>query len=309
MLSRLKIDNATSHHLSSVEQLRQQARFLRNHCRVSLGHAQEMVAYFFRCSSWGELINRRATEQEQLRLNEMREVLQAYRDKISSEEYLQLAELEAIPGTITEAIENNRIAKMNDLDVVQLYNLLFDAEYWGQPSPVSWFDVLDKSDRCLVLLAKRMAKSKRARRTINPHINFPWFGFQMYGYLHVEGKKLDYDCTELESYLYPEKHRYERLFKRPWFVAYCIGFVRFILSSLSQSDYHGTVSFSRFSNEGLIENFTHPNGKRERYSSNGHSFTDVSVNSLVEQMIAMGGQRDERRQRITFSFGNGEDYR
>lgn len=52
------------------EQLRKHARFLRNHCGVPLGHAQEMVAWFFHFKNWGDLAARQIQKtDEAARLN------------------------------------------------------------------------------------------------------------------------------------------------------------------------------------------------------------------------------------------------
>ncbi|TYE57939.1 hypothetical protein DJ482_25920, partial [Escherichia coli] len=75
-----------------------------------------------------------------------------------------------------------------------------------EPTPVSWYEVLDETDRCLVLLAKRTALAGHIK-TVNPHISFPWFGFRMYGYLHIDGNTLNYNCRELDSYLWPSEKK------------------------------------------------------------------------------------------------------
>ncbi|SWG11246.1 Uncharacterised protein [Klebsiella pneumoniae] len=46
--------NVNGHrYIPSLDQLRKQARFLRDHCNVQLNHAYEMVAYFYRFSREG----------------------------------------------------------------------------------------------------------------------------------------------------------------------------------------------------------------------------------------------------------------
>ena len=51
--------NVNGHrYIPSLDQLRKQARFLRDHCNVQLNHAYEMVAYFYRFSSWGDLLRK-----------------------------------------------------------------------------------------------------------------------------------------------------------------------------------------------------------------------------------------------------------
>lgn len=171
-------------YVPSLDQLRKQARFLRDRCNVQLNHAYEMVAYFYRFSSWGDLLNHTtndiAIENQQI-VAHMREALQTHRYNLPASDLERLSQLVALQGTLTEAVVNDRIKTLNDLDIVQLYNCLYNEEFWGEPVPVSWPEVLYETDRCLVLLAKRTALEGRIK-TINPHISFPWFGFRMYGY-------------------------------------------------------------------------------------------------------------------------------
>ncbi|SGC98259.1 Uncharacterised protein [Mycobacterium tuberculosis] len=179
--------NVNDHrYVPSLDQLRKQARFLRDHCNVQLNHAYEMVAYLYRFSSWGELLNHTTSDiaiKDLQIVAHMREELQTYRNCLPQSDLKRLSQLAALKGTITEAVVSDRIKTLNDLDIVQIYNCLYNEEYWGEPAPVSWYEVLDETDRCLVLLAKRTALAGRTK-TVNPHISFPWFGFRMYGYLH-----------------------------------------------------------------------------------------------------------------------------
>lgn len=199
-------------YVPSLDQLRKQARFLRDHCNVQLNHAYEMVAYFYRFSSWGDLLNHTTSDiaiGDQQIVAHMREELQTYRNRLPASDLQRLSQLAALKGTLTETVVNDRIKTLNDLDIVQIYNCLYNEEYWGEPAPVYWYEVLDETDRCLVLLAKRTALAERTK-TVNPHISFPWFGFRMYGYLHIDGNTLNYKCRELDSYLWPSEKNTQR---------------------------------------------------------------------------------------------------
>ncbi|WP_279205494.1 hypothetical protein [Obesumbacterium proteus] len=313
MLPLFVVEGRSAPFIPSNDQLRKHARFLRNHCEVPLGHAQEMVAYFYHFSSWSDMISRSSMHFDKsvsARLAEMREYLQRYRDKITDDELSIIVGLNAMSGTLTEAIEKDRITQLNDLDVFNLYNCLSDTEYWGSPELVSWDELLYEKDRCLVLLAKRMA-GIRDLNSVNPHLYFPWFGFRMYGYLNLNGKQLNYECRELDSYLFPSPDKIRNLFKRPWFISYFIGFIRSLLNSLCQSEYSGVLTFSRICNEGLIEKMVSIHNKKiiyKRYSCNGNTYTDIPVANLVNTMLAMGGKLNNARQSIEFSFGCGESY-
>lgn len=287
----------------SPDQLRKQARFLRVHCGVQLNHAYEMVAYFYRFSSWGELLNHTISDiaiGDQQIVAHMREKLQKYRNSLPASDLMRLSQLAARLGTLTEAVVNDRIKTLNDLDIVQIYNCLYNEEYWEEPAPVPWYEVLDETDRCLVLLAKRTALAGRTKR-VNPHISFPWFGFRMYGYLHIDGNTLNYKCRELDSYLWPSEKKYTAVFSRPWFAAYVSGFIRMQLDSLCNSGFSGKMSFERINNIDLVAGPV-----KQPYFDD--EIPDSSINSVVENLLSMGGVRDIRKQNISFRFGNGEMY-
>jgi hypothetical protein len=291
------------------EQLRKHARFLRNHCNVPLGHAQEMVAWFYHFKSWSDLTARHSQTTDIIAENkiaEVRESLQLHRNNISVAELAELSALNAMPGTLTEAVVSNRIAQLNQHDLILLYRYIYDEEYWGTAVPVSWSKGLRRADRCLILLAKTIGEKGKASR-INPHLYFPWFGLRMYGYLEVNGAELNYDCTELDSYFFPTIDRLDALFRREWFVPYFIGFASYLLQTLELSGYVGRLSFGRVHNEGLIEKaISGVNGKQfhyTRYSLNGNELTDGPIEKLVEELLAMGGRINPTLQRIEFSFG------
>ncbi|MEG1092613.1 hypothetical protein HV183_02930 [Citrobacter freundii] len=291
------------------EQLRKHARFLRNHCGVPLGHAQEMVAWFFHFKNWGDLAARqiqKTDEAARIKLAEIQESLQLHRNNIPHTELAELSALNALVGTLTEAVVSNRISQLNQHDIVLLHRYLYDHEYWGVSVPVSWCNALQRADRCPILLAKRMSAEGKIRR-VNPHLYFPWFGLRMYGYLEVKGAELNYDCTELDSYLFPTVNRLDALFRREWFVPYFVGFASYLLQTLAQSGYSGRLSFSRVHNEGLIEKAVsgvlNKKFQYKRYSLNGNDLTDGPIEKLVTTLLAMGGSINPARQRIEFSFG------
>ncbi|CDG18574.1 hypothetical protein [Xenorhabdus doucetiae] len=307
MLPRLSVNN--HRYVPPVDQLRKQARFLRDHCNVQLNHAYEMVAYFYRFSNWGDLINYTNSNiaiENQRNVAQMREVLQTYRKSLPAADLLRVTQLTAQSGTLTEAVENDRIKALNDLDIVQFYNCLHDKEYWSEPT-VSWYDVLDETDRCLVLLAKRTALKGRIK-TVNPHISFPWFGFKMYGYLYVNGNTLNYKCRELDSYLWPSEEQYKKVFSRSWFAAYISGFIRTQLRSLCTSGFSGKVSFARVNFIDLVAGQVVLPYLDEYEDLDDDEVIRAAINEVVEKLLSMGGVRDTKKQNVTFTFGNGEIY-
>lgn len=312
MLPRLSVND--HRYVPSLDQLRKQARFLRDRCNVQLNHGYEMVAYFYRFSSWGDLLNHTtsniAIENHRI-VSQMREVLQTYRNSLPASDLQRLSQLAALQGTLTEAVENDRIKTLNDLDIVQIYNCLYDKEYWGGPVPVSWYDALNETDRCLVLLAKRTVLEGRTK-TVNPHISFPWFGFKMYGYLHTNGNTLNYKCRELDSYLWPSEKQYKKVFNRPWFADYISGFIRTQLHSLCASGFSGEMSIERVNNVDLITGQVELPyfDKYEDFDNNldKDEVISAAINEVVEQLLSIGGIKNTKKQNITFSFGNGEMY-
>ncbi|MEQ9892425.1 hypothetical protein [Pectobacterium aroidearum] len=308
MLPRLSVND--NRYVPSLDQLRKQARFLRDHCNVQLNHAYEMVAYFYRFSGWGDLVNhtnRDIAIENQRIVAQMREVLQTYRNNLPASDLQRLCQLAALQGTLTEAVENDRIKTLNDLDIVQFYNCLHDKEYWGEPVPICWYEALDKTDRCLVLLAKRTVLEGRTK-TVNPHISFPWFGVKMYGYLYIHGNTLNYKCRELDSYLWPSEKQYEKVFIRPWFSAHISGFVRTQLHSLCTSGFSGEMSIERVNSVDLV-----PRRVDLPYLDEYENFYDdkvisAAIHEVVEKLLSLGGVRNTKKQSITFSFRNGEMY-
>ncbi|EKN5129365.1 TPA: hypothetical protein U5D73_002445 [Yersinia enterocolitica] len=304
MLPRLSVND--HRYVPSIVQLRKQARFLRDHCDIQLNYAYEMVAYFYRFTNWGDLINYTDSNiaiKNQRDVAQMRAVLQTYRSNLSATDLLQITQLKALPGTLTEAVENDRINVLNDLDILQFHNFLHDKEYWCEPVPVSWYKVLDETDRCLVLLAKRTALTWGIK-TVNPHISFPWFGLKMYGYLYVNGNTLNYECRELDSYLWPSEKHYKKTLSRSWFSNYISGFIRTQLRSLCASGFSGKISFSRVNSIDLIKGqIALP--YLDEYDD---EVTIAPINEIVKNLLDMGGVKDTKKQKITFTFGNGEVY-
>ncbi|KHS86337.1 hypothetical protein [Pectobacterium carotovorum] len=304
MLPRLSVND--HRYVPSIVQLRKQARFLRDHCDIQLNYAYEMVAYFYRFTNWGDLINYTDSNiaiENQRDVAQMRAVLQTYRSNLSAADLLQITQLKALPGTLTEAVENDRINVLNDLDILQFHNCLHDKDYWCEPVPVSWYKVLDETDRCLVLLAKRTALTWGIK-TVNPHISFPWFGLKMYGYLYVNGNTLNYECRELDSYLWPSEKHYKKTLSRSWFSNYISGFMRTQLRSLCASGFSGKISFSRVNSIDLIKGqIALP--YLDEYDD---EVTIAPINEIVKNLLDMGGVKDTKKQKITFTFGNGEVY-
>lgn len=298
----------------SKDSLKRHANFLKNHCNVPLGHALQMVAYFHDFSKWDELISRPPEPQDKLALilmEKVRKNVQAHRDAMPKRELLKLTKLNASIGTLTRAVEDDSILKLNDYDIIQLHNHLNEEVAQGQIVSYSFSEALSSAEHCIVLIAKLMA-IKGNSKTINPHLYFPWFSFRMYGYLHVNGNTLNYDCRELDSYLYPSLTEYKVIFNRPWFVNYVTGFIRTILQSLNDSGYKGYLAFGRVCNEGLIERMvTLENGSfiyNKRYSLAKNQTADETISKLIDTMLAMGASKDEEKQKLVFSYGNGEKY-
>lgn len=301
-------------YVPSPDQLRKQARFLRDHCNIQLNHAYEMVAYFYQFPSWSDLLTHTTSNtaiDNQRIVAQMRKSLQTYRNSLPASDLQQLSQLAAQQGTLTEAVVSNRIKTLNDLDIIQLHNFLYNDEYWGESVPVSWFKVLDKTDRCLVLLAKRTTL-KGAAKTINPHINFPWFGFRMYGYLNINRNTLNYKCKELDSYIFPPDNQYKKVFSRPWFSNYIIGFLRTQLNSLCFSGFSGDLTIERINNVNLVTKQVELSCI-DKYNDcnnnlNKNNVSNEVINKIIEKLISIGGVKNIEKQNITFSFGNGEMY-
>ncbi|CAI1767893.1 hypothetical protein [Serratia fonticola] len=294
------------------ETLSKHASFLRNHCDVPLGHAQQMVAYSHHFSSWAELNSRSPEAQDLLALNnmkKMRESIQAFRDKMPPDELLQIANLKASVGTLTRAVEENRIMQLNDYDIILLHNTIHEEIDDEQLIPAPLFEALYTADHCLVLLAKRVA-ARGYTKTVNPHLYFPWFSFRMYGYLHIDGSTLNYDCRELDSYLFPSEDKDAVLFNRPWFVAYVMGFIRSLLRTLNDSGYTGRLTFNNICNERLIEEKPYFVGDQLLYNPfiNRNSNTDRAISALIDAMLSLGADKNNKYQWIAFHYGNAEVY-
>ncbi|MGH1595016.1 hypothetical protein [Yersinia proxima] len=287
--------------------------FLKNHCNIPRGHALEIVAYFHHFSSWTELNSRYPEAQDKLALDLMkniRESVQAYRDMMPLDELLQITDLKASVGTLTRAVEDNSLMQLNDYDIIQLHNHLYEEIDDEQFVAIPISRALYSADHCLVLLAK-MVTARGYTKTVNPHLYFPWFAFRMYGYLHVDGNTLNYECRELDSYLSPSKDNYVALLTRPWFVNYVTGFIRSLLQTLNESGYTGRLTFSRVCNEGLIEQMASFTGKvlaYKRFSLNKNSNSDSVISALIDAMLDMGAEKNEKKQWIAFHYGSGEVY-
>ncbi|MDX7986884.1 hypothetical protein FE392_06000 [Xenorhabdus sp. 12] len=293
--------------------LRKHVSFLRNHCDIPRGHALEMVAYFHHFSSWTEMNSRYPKAQDTLTLDMMkkiRESVQYYRDIMPPDELFKIKELQASIGTITRAVEENNLKQLDDYDIIQLHNHLYKENNDGQLVPIPLSEALYSADHCLVLLAKRVT-ARGYTKTVNPHLYFPWFAFRMYGYLHVDGNTLNYDCRELDSSLFPARDKYVALLTRPWFVNYVTGFIRSLLRTLNRSGYRGRLTFSRICNEGLIEQMVSFVGNKrsyKRFSLNSNSISDRTISALIDAMLEMGAEKSQKRQWIAFHYGNGEIY-
>lgn len=314
MLSKLIINGETAVlPPPSKDTLNKHASFLKNHCGIPRGHALQMVAYFHHFSNWTELTSRSPDPQDKLALEfikNIRDSVQSYRNMMPSDELLKIISLKASVGTITRAVVDNRLMQLNDYDIIQLYNHLFEEIDEGQFISIPWSEALYSSDHCLVLLA-RMVSARSNTKTINPHIYFPWFAFRMYGYLHVDENILNYECRELDSYLYPSSNSYVALFGRPWFVNYVMGFIRTLLQTLNNSGYTGNLTFSRVCNEGLLEqmvSFEDNVLTYKRFSLNKNSNADNVISALIDAMLEIGAEKNYKRQWIAFHFGNGEVY-
>lgn len=294
--------------------LNRHANFLKNHCNVPLGHALQMVAYFHHYSNWTELNTRRSESQDQMALNlmsEIRQSVQAHRNKIPEKDLSRLEKLNASIGTLTRATVDNSLMQLNDYDIIQLHNHLYEYVNDTQISSIPFTEALYSAEHCLTLLAK-MVTARGNSKTVNPHIYFPWFAFRMYGYLHVYEDTLNYDCRELDSNLFPSMTNHIAIFSSKWFVNYVTGFIRTQLQSLNKSGYKGRVTFSRICNEGLIEKMISFEGDKlvsnKRFSLNKNSNSDDAISKLIAALLNMGATIDEKRQCITFLYGSGELY-
>lgn len=297
----------------SKDILRKHVSFLKNHCDIPRGHALQMVAYFHHFSSWTDLNSRSPEAQDKLALNLMKNIrvsVQSYRDKMPPDELLKITALKASVGTLTRAVVENSLMQLNDYDIILLHNHLYEEISNGRFVPIPLSKALYSADHCLVLLA-RMASARGYTKTVNPHLYFPWFAFRMYGYLHIDGNTLNYDCRELDSYLFPSEDNHVALFTRPWFSNYVTGFIRSLLQTLNESGYTGRLTFSRVCNEGLIEQMASFKGNvltYKRFSLNGNSNSGSAISALIEAMLKIGGEKNDKKQWIAFRYGNGEVY-
>ncbi|TYF43751.1 hypothetical protein DJ490_26775, partial [Enterobacter hormaechei] len=70
---------------------------------------------------------------------------------------------------------------------------------------------------------------------------------------------------------------------------------------LCSSGFSGKISFERINNVDLVSGPV-----RQPYFYD--EIPSSSMNTVIENLLRLGGERDARKQNITFRFGNGEMY-
>ncbi len=214
-------------------------------------HAQEMVAYYYQCGSWGELKNC-ATK---LKLSESASILNSREDHLtaeqgrvvlerllSSEDLSDIKKWPLLPNSISFAISKRRLDWLLDDEVGMLVESVFE----GRAKP---YKTVSKA---LLYHDTNIATHVAAQVFRNRWIKDFKFGFTFYCYMDKNDNHVTLTIKEMDSYFYPPGD-IEKCFTRAWFPQHVEGYLDYLMRCLRKAGFHGELILYTVNNHNVVD--------------------------------------------------------
>lgn len=261
------------------------AKYLSKTLSIPLTQAQDAVALRYNCNDWselkticGQLTDRYisfygyASAADKLAFHDL---LSPYQDELA--QYLK-PELHSQDSLLYRAAKQqwSRISK----------NIMSSVAYEMAETPdnslkniISLLDFYDDSiSRVLTLFEKR----HHSKMSINPWLE-PWvFGLRFYAYYHFQDNTVtilsrEWDLDIHDAYVIPPE---DRVFTRPWFPTYMIGYLSYLSKQFIALGYDGSIKICRVNNYRVQD---YMKGKSEPHNRTG-------IYRLYSALLKKGGQ-------------------
>lgn len=212
------------------DSLRHHAKVLRNSLPLSLGQCQEMIAYSYNCSSWGELIKqvlKSKGDRDDYELSLVgRERLQTLMDSGWDDQIDLVKNLHLIPNTISYAVSRKRLDWLLDYEIIQLYSRVFE----GCEEPIySFYEALQGADNNMLTQFYLMRANGCIREFLGANeyrhiLEDPRFGLKIYYNFFETDNNVTIILREVDSsFNNPDFN--DQLCNRPWFVSYIAAYI------------------------------------------------------------------------------------
>lgn len=208
---------------------RDHAKFLRDSLPVSLCQAKEMISYYYKCSSWEELMDCAPTSREFDNYEDAQECKRQLQSAINSKWNSQMGlvnNLPLLPNTISEIVSKMEFGRLLDDEVFQLHHAIFE----GCEEPIySMYEALERADNNI--LTKIYMMKEKGEEKKNNHLLDYRFGLEIYYNLFLEGDNIKMILREVDS-LYYRSNKLDRACSRSWFVNYIAGYISILFNRL-----------------------------------------------------------------------------
>lgn len=208
---------------------RDHAKFLRDSLPVSLCQAKEMISYYYKCSSWEQLIEHapasRAFDSYEDAQVCRRQLQSAINSKWDSQKEL-VNKLPLLPNTISEIVSKMEFGRLLDDEFFQLHQAVFEG---CEEPKYSMYEALECADNNI--LTKIHMLRERGDEEENYHLQDYRFGLKIYYNLFLEGDNIKIILREVDS-LYYRSDKLDRACSRSWFVNYITGYISILFNRL-----------------------------------------------------------------------------
>ena len=275
-----------------IHKSKELASFLKKYLDVSLGQAQEMVAYKHRCNNWGQLkyctsASKVPDHFDRINLFDLPDNSHANECRLIISELLKrdpfnekgiILKMPTTPYTIASAIANMRVDWLLDIEAIELKNEIFE----DSTTPVySIHQAVEYIDNSFVTKIERQKRKKLTQ--YSSHMYDHRYGVNMYYHIIVNGNEVKIILREFDIKLRPYwiTNSYDILFSETWFSKYVIGYMKNIVSALRTHRYKGEILLQTINNSPIFEPCSHCYKVSER----------EGIRNLVEEFSKIGATK------------------
>ncbi|MEZ2759575.1 hypothetical protein ACBQ54_17905 [Providencia vermicola] len=258
------------------------AKYLSRSLNINLSYAQDVVALRYNCHDWSELST----------------VFGQFSDKYMScyglaspEEKRAFSQLLApytaelqnavhpdrhVPESLMRKIAEGHIPRVSGKVMSAVIRECEDSP------PTTVEDIIDLLEFYDETASRVLVGQHRQIASNNPWLE-PWvFGLRFYAYYHFKGKTVtilsrEWDLDIHDAYL---PHVRDRVFSRPWFQAYMVGYLAYLVKQFIGLGYDGTIKICCVNNYSALD----------YHEKKAAPYGRVGIHHLYRALLDCGGE-------------------
>ncbi len=295
----------------TLKTLKKQALFLSKNLPVTHCQAQEMIAYDYNCKSWHYLkectyspsyYNGHTIRLDRVEIEDMRAELASLPSSEWDECVSKLHRLTLIPYTISHSIAQRRLEWLLDDEIFSLYETVYEGA--NTPNNSLHKAVRSKDNNILTHIQKLRTLK---RDVYNLWIDDHRYGISYYLYIYLKGSQVKLHIRELDTrYTGRDRHAkyniqsgsFTNIFSTHWFSGYIEGFVNNLVSALTSSGLHGSLTLNNVNDVNTV------NFHSRDYAPDGYNFSgmDQLIRNLRQRGATVDNSAGNDRPGLSLNF-------